>query len=127
MVKRIEQEGTAAPGNNAPQGFAPRIFTKRYRNPKRIYLHIGNNKPYTPEKGPWHTDEVTALTAGGIAGWDPRPITGGRGDWPDNYCGYSPNQMGAVDPKERAAFMPMTDLKTYPNAMKPAWNNDQLS
>jgi aldose sugar dehydrogenase len=23
--------------------------------------------------------------------------------------------------------MPMTDLKTYPNAMKPAWNNDGLS
>jgi glucose/arabinose dehydrogenase len=35
--------------------------------------------------------------------------------------------MGAVDPKERAAFMPMTDTKTYPNAMKPAWNNDGLS
>lgn len=23
--------------------------------------------------------------------------------------------------------MPMTDTKTYPNAMKPAWNNEQLS
>jgi aldose sugar dehydrogenase len=51
----------------------------------------------------------------------------GRGDCPDNYCGYSPNQMGAMDPKDRSAFMPMTDLKTYPNAMKPAWNNDGLS
>jgi aldose sugar dehydrogenase len=51
----------------------------------------------------------------------------GRGDCPDNYCGYSPNQMGAMDPKERSAFMPMTDLKTYPNAMKPAWNNNGLS
>jgi glucose/arabinose dehydrogenase len=35
--------------------------------------------------------------------------------------------MGAMDPKERAAFMPMTDTKTYPDAMKPAWNNDMLS
>lgn len=45
---------------------------------------------------------------------------------PDNCCGYSPNQMGAMDPKERAAFMPMIDSKTYPAAMKPAWNNDGL-
>ena len=51
----------------------------------------------------------------------------GRGDCPDDYCGYSPNQMGAMDPKKRAAFMPMTDLKTYPDAMKPAWNNKGLS
>jgi glucose/arabinose dehydrogenase len=51
----------------------------------------------------------------------------GRGACPDNYCGYSPNQMGAMDPKQRAAFMPMTDTTTYPNAMKPAWNNDGLS
>jgi glucose/arabinose dehydrogenase len=35
--------------------------------------------------------------------------------------------MGAMDPKERAAFMPMTDLKTYPKAMKPMWNNNGLS
>jgi glucose/arabinose dehydrogenase len=35
--------------------------------------------------------------------------------------------MGAMDPKQRAAFMPMTDTKTYPNAMRPAWNNDGLS
>jgi hypothetical protein len=35
--------------------------------------------------------------------------------------------MGAMDPKKRAAFMPMTDLKTYPKAMKPAWNNKGLS
>jgi aldose sugar dehydrogenase len=35
--------------------------------------------------------------------------------------------MGAMDPKKRAAFMPMTDLKTYPKAMKPAWTNNGLS
>lgn len=38
-----------------------------------------------------------------------------------------PNQMGATEPKVRAAYMPMTDLKSYPAAMKPAWNNDGLS
>ncbi|MCS6944279.1 MAG: PQQ-dependent sugar dehydrogenase, partial [Sutterellaceae bacterium] len=61
------------------------------------------------------------------AGWDPRPNRAGRGDCPDNYCGYMPNQMGAMDPKQRAAFMPMTDLKSFPDALKPAWNNEGLS
>jgi glucose/arabinose dehydrogenase len=35
--------------------------------------------------------------------------------------------MGAMDPKERSKFMPMTDLKTYPKAMKPAWTNEGMS
>jgi aldose sugar dehydrogenase len=126
-VLRIDRDGKAAPGNNAPQGFDPRVFTYGHRNPQGICFRPGTNQPYTAENGPWHSDEVTALTAGGNAGWDPRPNISGRGDCPDNYCGYSPNQMGAVDPKERAAFMSMTDTKQYPNAMKPAWNNDQLS
>jgi hypothetical protein len=51
----------------------------------------------------------------------------GRGDCPDGYCGYMPNQMGAVPPTERAAYMPMTDLRAYSNAMRPAWVNDNLS
>lgn len=126
-VLRIDRDGKAAPGNNAPQGFDPRVFTYGHRNPQGICFRPGTNQPFTAENGPWHSDEVTALVAGGNAGWDPRPNVAGREACPDNYCGYSPNQMGAMDPKERAAFMPMTDLKTYPNAMKPAWNNDGLS
>ena len=126
-VLRMDREGKAAAGNNAPQGFDPRIYTYGHRNPQGIAFRPGTNQPVTAENGPWHSDEVTALVAGGNAGWDPRPNVGGRGDCPDKYCGYSPNQMGAMDPKERAAFMPMTDLKTYPKAMKPAWNNDGLS
>ncbi|HMO70517.1 MAG TPA: PQQ-dependent sugar dehydrogenase, partial [Paracoccaceae bacterium] len=39
----------------------------------------------------------------------------------------SPNQMDGMDPAARAAYMPMTDLATYPDAMKPAWNNNGLS
>jgi glucose/arabinose dehydrogenase len=35
--------------------------------------------------------------------------------------------MGAMPNAERSAFMPMTDTKAYPNAMKPAWTNDGLS
>ena len=126
-VLRIDREGRAAAGNNPPAGFDPRIFTYGHRNPQGIAFRPGTNQPYTAENGPWHSDEVTALVAGGNAGWDPRPNIGGRGECPDKYCGYSPNQMGALDPKERSAFMPMTDLRTYPNAMKPAWNNEGLS
>jgi aldose sugar dehydrogenase len=126
-VLRMDRDGKAAPGNGAPAGFDPRIYTYGHRNPQGITFRPGTNQPFTAENGPWHSDEITALVPGGNAGWDPRPNIGGRGACPDNYCGYSPNQMGALPPKERAEFMPMTDLKTYPNAMKPAWNNDGLS
>lgn len=126
-VLRIDRNGKAAPNNGAPAGFDPRVFTYGHRNPQGITFRPGTNQPFTSENGPWHSDEVTALVPGGNAGWDPRPNVGGRGACPDNYCGYSPNQMGAMDPKERAAFMPMTDTKTYPNAMRPAWNNEGLS
>ena len=126
-VLRIDREGKAAPGNNAPPGFDSRIFAYGFRNPQGITFRPGTNQPFTAENGPWHSDEVTALVAGGNGGWDPRPNISGRGACPDNYCGYSPNQMGAVDPKVRAEFMPMTDLRTYPKAMKPAWNNEGLS
>lgn len=126
-VLRITRDGQAAPGNNAPAGFDARIYAYGFRNPQGICFRPGSNQPYTAENGPWHSDEVTAISAGGNGGWDPRANMAGRGDCPDSYCGYSPNQMGAVDPKDRSQFMPMTDLKTYPNAMKPAWNNELLS
>ncbi len=103
------------------------MFTYGHRNPQGLAFRPGDNRPFTAENGPWHSDEVTALVNGGNAGWDPRPNVGGRKDCPDDYCGYSPNQMGAMDPPKRAAFMPMTDLKTYPKAMKPAYNNKGLS
>ena len=126
-VLRIDRDGKAATGNNPPAGFDPRIYTYGHRNPQGIAFRPSDGRPFTAENGPWHSDEVTALSNGGNAGWDPRPDVGGRKDCPDNYCGYSPNQMGAMEPKKRAAFMPMTDLKTYPKAMKPAWNNNGLS
>jgi glucose/arabinose dehydrogenase len=126
-VLRIDTDGKAAPGNGAPAGFDPRIFTYGHRNVQGIAFRPGDNRPVIAEHGPWHSDEITALVPGGNGGWDPRPNMAGRGACPDDYCGYSPNQMGAMDPKERAAFMPMTDLKTYPDAMKPAANNGGLS
>jgi aldose sugar dehydrogenase len=126
-VLRVDRDGKAAPGNKAPAGFDPRVFTYGHRNPQGISFRPGSNDVYISENGPWHSDEVTKLANGGNGGWDPRPNVGIRKDCPDDYCGYSPNQMGAMPPKDRAAFMPMTDTKTYPNAMKPAWNNNGLS
>jgi len=126
-VLRIDRDGKAASDNKPPAGFDPRVYTYGHRNPQGIAFRTSDNRPFTAENGPWHNDEVTALTNGGNAGWDPRPNIGSRKDCPDNYCGYSPNQMGAMDQKQRSAFMPMTDLKTYPKAMKPAWNNNGLS
>jgi glucose/arabinose dehydrogenase len=126
-VLRVDRDGKAATGNNPPSGFDKRIFTYGHRNPQGIAFRPGTNEPFASENGPWHSDEVTKLENGGNAGWDPREKVNGRGECPDGYCGYSPNQMGAMPPKERAAFMPMTDLKAYPKAMKPAWNNNGLS
>jgi glucose/arabinose dehydrogenase len=126
-VLRIDRDGGPAEGNNAPEGFDPRIFTYGHRNVQGITFHPETGQPIIAEHGPWHSDEVTALVAGGNGGWDPRPNMAGREDCPDDYCGYSPNQMEGMDPAERAAFMPMTDLETYPDAMPPAWTNDGLS
>ena len=126
-VLRIDRDGKAAPDNKPPAGFDPRIYAYGLRNPQGIAFRPSDGRPFIAENGPWHSDEVTALSNGGNGGWDPRPNMAGRKDCPDDYCGYSPNQMGAMDPKQRVKFMPMTDLKTYPGAMKPAWNNRGLS
>lgn len=126
-VLRVDRDGKAAPGNNPPPGFDKRVFAYGFRNPQGITFRPGTNEPFISENGPWHTDEVTKLVNGGNGGWDPRDNRNGRGPCPDAYCGYSPNQMGALPPAERSAFMPMTDLRAFPDAMKPAWTNNGLS
>jgi aldose sugar dehydrogenase len=126
-VLRIDRDGEAAEGNNPREGFDPRIFAYGLRNVQGITFHPQTSQPIIVEHGPWHSDEITALVAGGNGGWDPRPNTAGRGDCPDGYCGYEPNQMEGMSPEERAAYMPMTDLETFPDAMPPAWNNNGLS
>jgi glucose/arabinose dehydrogenase len=124
---RVDRDGKAAAGNNPPAGFDKRVFAYGFRNPQGIAFRPGTGDVYLSENGPWHSDEVTKVVNGGNGGWDPRDNMNGRPACPDGYCGYSPNQMGALPPKERANFMSMTDLKAYPNAMKPAWNNNGLS
>ena len=126
-ILRIDTNGKAAPGNNPPRGFDKRTFTYGHRNVQGIAFHPATGNPIAAEHGPWHSDEITFLMNGGNAGWDPRPNMAGRGDCPDGYCGYSPNQMEGMNRYERAAFMPMTDLATYPDAMVPMWDNNGWS
>ena len=126
-VLRIDTDGTAAPENTPPVGFDKRTYTYGHRNVQGIAFHPATGTPITAEHGPWHSDEITVLRNGGNAGWDPRPNMAGRGDCPDNYCGYSPNQMVGENRFARASWMPMTDFVTYPSAMPPIWNNNGWS
>ena len=126
-VLRIDTDGNAAPDNAPPEGFDKRTYTYGHRNVQGIAFHPETNTPVIAEHGPWHTDEITVLENGGNGGWDPRPNMAGRGGCPGNYCGYSPNQEEGMNRFERASFMPMTDLETYPDAMKPIWDNNGWS
>ena len=126
-VIRVDTDGNAHPDNSPPEGFDKRTFTYGHRNVQGIAFHPETGQAITAEHGPWHSDEITILENGGNAGWDPRPNMAGRDDCPDDYCGYSPNQEGGMNRYERAAFMPMTDFDSYPDAMPPIWNNNGWS
>lgn len=126
-VLRMDTDGNAAPENAPPSGFDKRTYTYGHRNVQGIAFHPGTGTAIVAEHGPWHSDEITVLENGGNGGWDPRPNMAGRGDCPDDYCGYMPNQMEGMNRFERAAFMPMTDFETYPYAMAPIWRNNGWS
>ena len=126
-VLRVDTDGNAIAENSPPEGFDTRTYTYGHRNVQGIAFHPETGAAITAEHGPWHSDEITILQNGGNAGWDPRPNMAGRGDCPDDYCGYSPNQEDGMNRYERAAFMPMTDFDTYPNAIPPIWNNNGWS
>ena len=126
-VLRIDADGAAAEGNTPPEGFDPRTYTYGHRNVQGIAFDTENGTAVIAEHGPWHSDEVTILENGGNGGWDPRPDMAGREDCPDDYCGYMPDQMNGMNRFERAAFMPMTDFDTYPDAMPPIWDNNGWS
>ena len=126
-VIRVDTDGNAAPDNAPPEGFDPRTFTYGHRNVQGITFHPETGQPIIAEHGPWHSDEITVLSNGGNGGWDPRDNMAGRGDCPDGYCGYMPNQNEGMNRYERAAFMPMTDFETYPDAMEPIWSNNGWS
>ncbi len=125
-VLRIDTDGNAHPDNNPPEGFDKRIYTYGHRNIQGIDFRPSDGKAFTAEHGPWHNDEITALVNGGNAGWDPAEKTGGRGECPDKYCGYEPNQMDGMDPAVRAAYTPMSDTR-FEDLMPPSWNNNGFS
>jgi glucose/arabinose dehydrogenase len=126
-ILRLDTDGNAAEGNAPPEGFDARTYTYGHRNVQGLAFHPGTGTAIAAEHGPWHSDEITVLQNGGNAGWDPRPNMSGRGDCPDDYCGYMPNQMEGMNRFERAAFMPMTDFEAYPDAMPPIWDNNGWS
>lgn len=82
---------------NTPAGFEKRTYTYGHRNLQGIAFHPSTDMPITAEHGSWHSDEITVLVNSGNAGWDPRPNLAGRGPCPDDYCGYSPNQMDRLN------------------------------
>jgi glucose/arabinose dehydrogenase len=126
-VLRIDTDGEAAPDNGLDEAFDPRLYTYGHRNVQGLTFHPETGQAIITEHGPWHSDEITVLEAGGNGGWDPRDNMAGRGDCPDGYCGYMPNQDEGMNRYERAAFMPMTDFDTYPDAMPPIWTNNGYS
>ena len=125
-VLRIDGDGNAHSDNNPPEGFDKRIYTYGHRNVQGIDFRPSDGRAFTAEHGPWHNDEITALVNGGNAGWDPAQNTGGRGECPDQYCGYEPNQQEAVDPAIRAAYTPMSDTR-FEDLMPASWNNNGFS
>lgn len=118
-VLRVDRNGAAAPDNNAPVGFDPRIYSYGHRNPQGLAFRPagqpGAGQAFAAEHGPNHTDEVTPLAAGGNAGWDPRDRP--DLDCVDGYCGYAGNPR----------TMPMTDTQRFPKALTPAWTNQGRS
>ncbi len=118
-VLRVRSDGSAAPGNAAPASFDPRIYAYGFRNPQGITFRPAGaanaGQPYISEHGPGHSDEVTALAAGGNGGWDP-----GCRNEPERYCGYGSNQADGSP-------TPMTDLAKFPAALRPLWTNNGRS
>lgn len=111
-VLRVTPDGVAAPGNNPPEGADARIYVYGIRNAQGLAFKPGSGRAFIAEHGPNHSDEVTALSPGGNAGWDPVPDAGVT--CADNYCGYISNKVDGT-------LTPMTDLVKFPNAMRPVW------
>jgi len=111
-VLRVNRNGGAAAGNNTPSGGDPRIYTYGHRNIQGIAFRPVNGRTFIAEHGPGHSDEVTALSAGGNGGWDPVPDPGVS--CANNYCGYISNKLDGT-------LTPMTDLTKFPNALQPTF------
>ena len=94
-VLRVTRDGVAASGNPVLSGGDARIYTYGHRNVQGLAFHPVTGAAYVSEHGPSFDDEVTRLSAGGNAGWNPVP-------------GYNES-------------VPMTDAVRYPGAMPAVW------
>ena len=117
-VLRIDRDGRPAPGNNTPKGGDARLFTYGHRNVQGLAFRPGTGQPFACEHGPGHSDEVTALVAGGNGGWDPAPTPGVS--CASDYCGYTSN-------KPDGSRTSMTDRERFPAALSPSWTNQGVS
>ena len=115
---RIDRDGRPAPGNNTPKGGDARLFTYGHRNVQGLAFRPGTGQPFACEHGPGHSDEVTALVAGGNGGWDPAPTPGVS--CASDYCGYTSN-------KPDGSRTSMTDRERFPAALSPSWTNQGVS
>lgn len=113
-VLRVDREGRAAAGNQAPAGGDARLWVVGLRNGQGLAVQPFTQRPYLIEHGPGSDDEVTPLRPGN-GGWDPRPRPlGSPGARCPNgqlltYCGYAGTKM--------------TDTGLYPDALRPAWRS----
>jgi glucose/arabinose dehydrogenase len=96
-VLRVTRDGTAAPGNDPPAGFDPRIYTYGHRNVQGIAFRPQNGRAYSVEHGTDRDDEINLLSPGKNMGWDPVP-------------GYDESE-------------PMTDFTKFPSAGWPRWKS----
>ena len=117
-VLRIDRDGRPAPGNNTPKGGDARLFTYGHRNVQGLAFRPGTGQPFACEHGPGHSDEVSALVAGGNGGWDPAPTPGVS--CASDYCGYTSN-------KPDGSQTSMTDRQRFPAALPPSWTNQGVS
>ena len=96
-VLRVTRDGVDAPGGPLLRGGDARIYTFGHRNVQGLAFHPVSGVAYSVEHGPSSDDEVTRLSSGGNAGWDPVP-------------GYNES-------------VPMTDATRFPTAMPAAWKS----
>ena len=93
-VLRVDRfSGAAAPGNP----FGTRVYTWGHRNVQGLAFRAGTGQVFSVEHGPDRDDEVNLLRAGGNGGWAPG-------------CPYDESA-------------PMTDLRRFPDAMRPVWTS----
>jgi aldose sugar dehydrogenase len=117
-ILRVDREGKAAPDNNNLKNADSRILTYGHRNVQGIAFKSNSKQIFSSEHGPGHTDEVNLIQAGKNYGWDPKPEAGVS--CASGYCGYTSNKIDK-------SLTPMTDLKKFPDAISPIWNNDGKS